>query len=214
MTQLRTILIMLTALLASCAVEAPPVDDYHLFYERQPTSILILPVVNETTAAEAPDSFNCTIANPIIQRGYYVYPVAPSVAILQSQGVFEGEQIKSIHPSVFKDVLGADAVLYVTLHSWDTSYAVVASGVSVSMTYELVDAASGETLWKDSRTQAVSSDSSSGSLIVMMINAAMTAATTSYVQLARQANAVALKSLPAGPLSANYEAEKNRYLTQ
>lgn len=199
--------------LASCAAPAP-VADYSSFYERQPLSILILPVFNETTSAEAPESFNCTISNPIIQRGYYVYPTAPSLAIMQSQGVFEGEQLKDVSPSVFRDVLGADAVLYVTLHAWDTTYMILASGVTVAMTYELVDTATGTTLWKDSRTQSVSSDTSSGSLLAMAINAAVTAAATSYVQLARQANAVALTSLPAGPLSPHFEAERDQYLAQ
>lgn len=212
---MKTALLLIAAsLLASCVTAPPPVADYHAFYESQPASILVLPVFNETTSAEAPESFQCTIANPLIQRGYYVCPVTAATTIFQSQGLFEGEQLKDVHPSVFRDVLGVDAVLYVTLHAWDTNYLVLASNVSVSMTYSLVDSASGQVLWQDSRVQTVSSDTSSGSLLGLMLNAALTAATVDYVPLARQANAVALQSLPAGPLSPHFEAERDAYLSQ
>lgn len=210
----NTLLVLFASLFVSCAVAPPPVSDYSLFYERQPNSLLVLPVINETTSAEAPESFLSTIANPLIQRGYYVVPVLPGIAILQANGLYEGGQLSSVSPSVFKEVLGVDAVLYVTLHSWDTSYAVIASSVSVAMTYTMVDTTTGDILWEDSRTQVVSSDSSGGSLLALMVNAAVTAAATDYVPLARQGNAVALTSLPAGPLSPSFEMERNRYLAE
>lgn len=211
---MKQILIWVFFLLASCVTPPPPVEDYQAFYDSQPASILVLPVFNETTSAEAPESFQATIATPLIQRGYYVFPVTPASAIFQSQGLFEGEQLKEVHPSVFREVLGVDAVLYVTLHAWDTNYLVLASSVSVSMTYQLVDAASAAILWQDSRTQTVSSDTSSGSLLGLLVNAAITAASVDYVPLARQANAVALQSLPAGPLSPRYEAERAAFLAR
>ena len=106
-------------------------------------------------------------------------------------------------------------MLYVTLHSWDTNYLVFASSVSVSMTYKLVDTDSGDLLWEDSRTQVVQSDSNSNSgLLAILISAAVTAAATDYVPLARQGNAVALESLPAGPLSPDFDSERNRYLSE
>jgi len=211
---MKELLLFGALVLASCNSAPPPVADYHAFYESQPFSVLVLPVFNETTSAEAPESFQCTIANPLIQRGYYVCPVTAASEIFRSQGLFEGAQLKDVDPSVFREVLGVDAVLYVTLHAWDTNYVILASNVSVSMTYALVDTATGAVLWQDSRTQVVSSDSSSGSLLGILINAAITAASVDYVPLARQANAVALQSLPAGPLSPNFEAERDAYLSQ
>ena len=48
-------LLALLALLA-CGCQSAPVEaeDWTFFYEHQPTSILVLPVQNETSAAEAP----------------------------------------------------------------------------------------------------------------------------------------------------------------
>jgi hypothetical protein len=198
-------------LVAACQTTAP-VGNYAAFYESQPVSILVLPVVNETTAAEAPDAFSSTITRPLLKRGYYVFPVQPTLEILRSEGVVFGGQLEDIDPRLFHEVLGTDAVLYTTLHSWDTHYLVLASGVQVAMTYRLVDARTGQTLWEDHASRQVSSDSGGGSLLAAMISAAVTAATTDYVPLARQASDAALRTLPAGPLSPRFEDEKKLYL--
>jgi len=197
----RAIWLAVLALLGSCATAAPEVIPL------EQRSILVLPVVNETTSAEASEAVLCTIGNPLIQRGFYVLPVIPSAELLRAEGLFEGGQLAGIDPKTFRDYLGADAVLYVTLHSWDTNYAVIASSVSVAMTYQLVDTTTGEILWEDTGARVVSSDagqSSSGNvfadLIVMAVSAAVTAATQEYVPLARQANVMALRSLPLGPI--------------
>lgn len=202
---------LLVLLLASACQTHKPIGDYGLFYERQPENILVLPVVNNSTSAEAPIAFSSTIGSPLLRRGYYAFPPIPTASIMQSEGIYEGEQLLAVEPQTYADLLGADAVLYITIHSWDTFYMVLASGVTVSMTYELVDTATGETLWIDSATRSIQSDSSGG-LLSAVLNAALTAATVQYVPLAQQANLMALASLPAGPLSPAYEKERTRYL--
>ena len=196
------------ALLPSCAMSKPepvvPLDQ---------RSILVLPVINETTSAEAPEAVLCTIGNPLIQRGFYVLPVIPSIEVLRAEGLYEGGQLADIPPASFGEHLGADAVMYITLHSWDTSYAVLASSVSVAMTYRLVDTATGATLWEDSGVRVVNSDTSQSSgnaladLIAMAVSAAVTAAVQEYVPLARQANVQALRSLPIGPIGREAAAD-------
>ena len=203
---LRLASIAFLASLTSCAspsIEVEPLTQ---------RSILVLPVINETTSAEAPEAVLCTIGNPLIQRGFYVMPVIPSIELLRAEGLYEGGQLSQIEPIKFREYLGADAVLYVTLHSWDTSYAVIASSVSVAMTYTLVDTESGTTLWEDSAVRVVSSDTSQSSgnpladLIAMAVSAAVTAAVQEYVPLARQANVLALRTLPIGPIGREAEA--------
>jgi hypothetical protein len=196
------IALSLLLLAASCA--SPPPKEEIILQQR---SILVLPIINETTSAEAPDAVMCTLGNPLIQRGYYVFPVIPTNELLRSEGLFEGGQLYEIPAESFRETLGADAVLYVTLHSWDTDYAVITSSVSVSMTYRLVDTATGALLWENSATRVVTSDTNSNSsgnlladLIAMAVSAAVNAATQEYVPLARQANVMALKSLPIGPV--------------
>jgi len=210
MNQARWLLLCIIGVFASCQANRP-VADYDRFYERQPKTILVLGVVNETSSAEAPAAFASTIASPLIKRGYVVLPVLPSVDLLRSEGIYEGEQITSASFKAFRDLLGADAVLQVTLHSWDTVYLVFASGVEVHMTYRLFDTETGEVLWEDTARRTVQSDSS-GHPIAAIINAAVTAMAVQYVELARLANAEGLRTLPAGPVSQAYNAERERYL--
>jgi len=210
--------VLIVTLAAGCQ-SAPPPADWANFYDHQPMSILVLPVINETTAAEAPTAFSSTITHPLVERGYYVFPIQPTLEILQANGIYDGGQLANVDPSTFHEVLGADAVLYVTLHSWDTNYAVIASSVEVSMTYELVDARSGEMIWHDDEARVVSSSAgSSGSpladLITAAVSAAVTAASTDYVPLARQANAGALSILPPGPLRDDHQEVRERMLAE
>jgi len=208
-------LIPLTLIAAGC--QTAPVPDWSLFYDHHPTSILVLPVINESTAAEAPIAFSSTIMHPLVERGYYVFPIQPTLEILQANGVYEGGQLASVDPATFHEILGADAVLYVTLHSWDTNYAIIASSVEVSMTYQLVDARTGAVIWEDDEARVVTSDTSSSGnpladLIGAAINAAVTAAATDYVPLARQANVGALSVLPPGPLREDHAEVRERLL--
>lgn len=207
----RAVLFLSLVSLASCAA-THPVSDYAAFYESQPESILVVPVANETTSSEAPLAFMSTIATPLLQRGYYVFPVLPTVEIMKVEGIYEGEQLQDVPPRRFKELLGADAVLFVTIHSWDTVYLVLASGVSVSMTYRLVDTSTGQTLWLDQETRSISSDSGGGDLISAAISAALTALTIEYIELAREANGLALASLPAAPGHPDFEREREKYM--
>ncbi|HVS19773.1 MAG TPA: GNA1162 family protein, partial [Planctomycetota bacterium] len=183
--------LLLLTLLAGCQMAPPEPHDFSTFYERQPTTILVLPVINETTAADAPIAFSSTILHPLVERGYYIYPLPATLEILQANGIYEGGQLENVVPAKFHEILGADALLYVTLHAWDTNYAVIASSVEVALTLRLVDARSAETLWVNSVRSVVSSDSgSSGNpiadLLTAVISAAATAAATDYVPRARQ----------------------------
>lgn len=196
------------ALLAACATTPEP-PDYTAFYEHQPTTILVLPVINETTAADAPIAFSSTILHPLVERGYYVYPLPATLELLQANGIYEGGQLETVVPARFHELLGVDSLLYVTLHAWDTNYAVIASSVEVAMTFRLVDTQTGETLWENSVERSVSSGGgNSGSLLADLLTAAVsaaaTAASTDYVPLARDANAGALATLPPGPLRGDH----------
>jgi len=208
--------------LAVCGCQSAPSEpeDWTTFYEHQPTSILVLPVQNETTAAEAPIAFSSTITHPLIERGYYVFPVQPTLAILEANGIYEGGQLETVAPQKFFEILGADALLYVTLKSWDTHYAVIASSVEVAMDYRMVDARTGELLWENSARQVVSSNSGSSggdplaALLSAVIESAVNASATDYVPLARQANFVALGALPPGPLSSEHAKVRQELLAR
>ena len=206
----RNLLLLCLGLLTACQTSSP-VRDYTQFYAEKPFTVVVPPVRNETADAEAPRFFLATITKPLVDRGYYVIPVEATADILAAEGLADGGALAEVAPTRFFDYLGADAVLYVTLLSWDTTYAVLVSQVRLTMHYQLVSTHSGSVLWETTHTQVVQSDTGGG-LLAAAINAALTAATTDYVPMAMQANQMACSTLPAGPYHAQFEQEKERLL--
>jgi hypothetical protein len=211
----RTVLILLPALSASCGLQEVP--DWETFYSHQPKSILIVPVENETTAAEAPRFFMATVASVLIARGYYVFPVEPTADILASEGFTAGAELESVPPEKLRKFFGADGILYVTIKKWDTSYAVLASAVTVTIQFRLLDTRSGAVVWGGTWTAQRQSGAGGGhplaALVVMAIDAAMTAALTDYVPLAREANTRAFQTLVPGEYHPEYSSLKERNLS-
>ncbi len=209
--------VVLVLLATSCALA--PVDDWETFYARQPRSILVLPVENESTEVEAPRFFMATIARPIIQRGYYVLPVEPSAEILASEGFTAGAELQQVAPEKFRQYFGADGILFVTIRAWDTAYFILSSTVTVTLEYLLIDTRSGEEVWSGTATASRQSGGHStgnifADLIAMTIDAAMTAAITDYVPLAREANQFVFQRLPPGAYHPAYESTKQRLINE
>jgi len=211
----RAHLLLGAVALAGCTV--PAVKDYEKFYEQAPFTVIVLPVRNHTADVEAPKFFLATITKPLVDRGYYVMPVEATSAILTAEGLGDGDALGAVDPKKFRDHLGADAVLYITLLSWETSYVILASSVTVSMEYKLVSTSTGDVLWETAQTQTVQSNSNNsgggiGALIAMAVSAAVTAASTDYVPMAMQANINSCATLPPGPYNERFEEAKKGYL--
>lgn len=201
----------------SCALREVP--DWDSFYARQPRSILVLPAENETTEAEAPRFLMSTVAKPLIARGYYVFPVEATSEILASEGFTDGAELFQVAPERFNRYLGADGILLVTIKSWDTVYAVLASRVTVAIEYILLDARTGTRLWSNTcvaerRSGGASSGNILADLVAAAINAALTAALTDYIPLAREANFRAFQALPPGVYHPDHESAKGRLLAE
>ncbi|MGA1534449.1 MAG: GNA1162 family protein [Planctomycetota bacterium] len=220
---MRLFLVCVGFLAAACSgcAAPPPVSDYQKFYSESPFTVVVPPVRNLTVDAEAPRYFISTVTKPLVDRGYYVIPVELTSEILAAEGIQDGGALINVPPSRYRKYFGADAVLLITLQSWDTTYLVFASSVTVAMEYKLVSTASEEILWEAAFSETITSDSGSGSgghpladLIVAAISAAATAAGTDYVPLARKANLRAFSTLPSGPYNPNFESEKAFYLGQ
>ncbi len=112
-----TIPLVLSLLLPACA----PTHDYSKFFEHHPRSILILPPSNKTTAVDAPIVFDTTVTRPFAERGYYVFPLPLARGVLLDLGLTDEGLISSVPPQKFKELFGADAVLYVTIDTWATT---------------------------------------------------------------------------------------------
>jgi len=72
-----------------------------------------------------------------------------------------------------RDIIGADAVLYVTIEEWGQKYVVVQSVTTIRAKAQLIDTVSGQVIWHG--TQAVSQGSGGGGdPIAMLVAAAVT----------------------------------------
>lgn len=185
--------------------------EFPQMYEENPVSILILPPMNESTAAEAKEYYSTTIQEPLAFSGYYTFPYPITADILKMEGIYDTELLVNMPLAKFKEYFGADAVLFTTIKKWDLSYMVIASTLTISVDCKLKSTASDQTLWKYTGTVVVDlsgGDTGGGiaGLIAKAIVTAISSAMADYVPYARQANYRALASMPYG----KYHAQHNK----
>ena len=209
--------ILVAALLLTGCATAPRWN-YAAFFESHPRSILIVPAQNATTAVNAPEVWSTTITRPLAERGYYVFPVRLTDDLLKDLGLTNEGLVSQMHPSRFREIFGADAVLFVTIHDWNTKYVVLASSVTVRASYRLVDTRTGQVLWQGEQQIVQQSGAGAGGGIAGLIAAAVSALATTaidYRPLARQANTTIVvapkRGLPAGPYHPDFQKDYGNY---
>jgi hypothetical protein len=210
MTKSTKIMLTLTAALAfitmffGCVSMTTKGKEFPLMYEETPLSILIMPPINESTAADAKNYYATTVQEVVTYWGYYVFPYEITADILKMEGLYDAELVRNIPLAKFREYFGADAVLFTTIKKWDLSYVVLASNLTVSIDIELKSTKTDQVLWKYNGTVVVNlsgQQQSGGGLAGLIVQAVITAASTAladYVPFARQANVRALQTLPYG----------------
>ena len=204
--------ILAILLLSACAPKmSTKLAEFPMMYEERPASVLILPPINESTAADAKEYYSTTIQEPLAFAGYYTFPYPITSEILKMEGIYDTELLVNLPLSKFKEYFGADAVLFTTIKKWDLSYMILASTLTVSIDCKLKSTTSNQILWKYTGTVVV--DLSGGNaggglagLIVKVVVAAVQSAVADYAPYARQANYRALSSMPYG----KYHSEHNK----
>lgn len=210
----NALLLTATLLIAACATP-PKKPDFGLFRTEGPRSILVVPAVNRSVDVNAPDYFLATIAVPLANRGYYVFPINMVRSVLADDGLSDADLVHSGDPRRLGELFGADAIMYISIDRWDAKYAILSTTVTVELDYALKSAHSGQELWRNHQVMAYQPQASSNAglvgLIADAIAAAITKAAPNYIPLAQQANALALgtkgRGLPAGPHDAQYQKD-------
>lgn len=211
---------LMVLLLTSCAPKmVTKADKFPLMYEEMPVSILLLPPINETTAADAKEYYSTTLQEPISFSGYYVFPYEVTSEVLKMEGIYDAELLKDLPVTKFREYFGADAVLFTTIKKWDISYIVIASNLTVSIDCELKSTKSEQVLWSYNGTVVIdlSGGGSGGSiagLIVKSIVTAINTATADYVPYARVANYRAISSVPYGKYHKGYLQDKEQKIVE
>ncbi|MBI5774007.1 MAG: DUF799 family lipoprotein [Verrucomicrobia bacterium] len=163
----------LALMVAGCKTAPPP--DYTNFRAHHPKSVLVLPPLNQSTAVEATYGYLSTVTLPLAEMGYYVFPVAVIDHFLKENGMPTAGEMHQAPLEKVREIIGADAVLYVTVEQYGTKYQVVNSATVVQAKARLVDVKTGLVLWEGVGV-AVESSGGSGSIIGDLIAAAITQA--------------------------------------
>ena len=168
---LRPFILAAAALLAgACATPQP--YDYTAFKEARPKSLLVLPPLNNSPDVNASYSFLSHVTLPLAESGYYVLPVTLVDEMFRENGVTDPGQMHEVPAAKLKEIFGADAVLYIKIGQYGTSYSVISSESRVSAEASLVDLTSGGVLWQGSATASSAEGcSSSGGLVGMLVQA-------------------------------------------
>lgn len=217
--KIETAIILIAAfILTGCAANIrEPENNLLKIKEEAPLSILILPPMNESTAAEAKEHFATTLQEPLAFKGYYTFPYPITSEILKMEGIYDTELLNNLPVNKFKEYFGADAVLFTTIKKWDLQYLIFSSTLTIGIEYRLKSTKSNQTLWKkNSQIKIDLSGQSSGdpisSLIINTIKTAVNSSVAEYTDYARQLNFQALSTLPPGRYFENYKEDnlKNR----
>lgn len=207
-------------LLSGCApAMVTKAAKFPLMYEENPQSILVLPPINRSTAADAKEYYSTTIQEPLSLSGFYTFPYEVTSEILKMEGIYDAELLYNMPLTKFQEYFGADAVLFTTINKWDMSYLVLAAGLTVEITCELKSTKSDQTLWK--YTGTVYADLSGGNtggglggLIAKAIITAINSALADYVPYAKLANGIALASIPTGPYHPLHGKDKEAQIVE
>ena len=199
----KTILIIILLSIIGTGCATLPSKDYTAFNAANIRSILVVPVVNNSVDVTAPDYFLSSISIPVAEHGYYVFPVNLIKRTLEDDGLSDANLVHAASTTKLCELFGADAALYIVIEKWDAKYMILATTVTVELTYVLKSGVSGEVLWEDKQTRTYSPQSSSSGhplvdLVSMLINAAMAKALPNYMPLAHQANNIAFQYPGAG----------------
>ena len=204
------------ALLATgCSTGNKKSTDYSAFRESKPRSILVLPPKNQSPDVNASNSLLSVVTMPLAESGYYVFPVAVVSETFKQNGVTNPDDISSVPLKKLHDTFGADAVMYISITDYGTSYQVVNSDTRVTATARLVDSRTGKELWTGGATASSNEGqkNSGGGLIGVLLTAVITQIANSSIDKAhdiaevtgaRMFSAGSNGGLLYGPRSPNY----------
>ncbi len=221
--KIKVLLISLVVLGVSGCVAPPKYvtkgEEFPAMYIEKPRSLIIMPPINLSTAAEAKDYYSTTVEMPIALHGYYTFPYQLTADVLKQQGIYDSELVYDIPLNKFYDYFGADAVLFTKILHWDTSYTVLASTLTVSIDAEIKSTKTSEVLWHYNGTVFVdlSVNSGAGGMAGLLINAIATAINTAaadYTTYAKVANGRFVGSIPYGPYHPMYLKDQQMKLIQ
>ncbi|WP_298082768.1 DUF799 domain-containing protein [uncultured Campylobacter sp.] len=201
----------------ACALSEPEIYDYSALQQAKPRSILVLMPSNETTEVDAGSAVLANAIYPLSEAGYYVFSPALVHETFKNNGIYEASDIQNVSAHKLRQIFGADAVLYLNVVKYGTSYMLIKSTNVVAVNAKLVDLRSGATLWEGSAQVSDDSGGGGNNLVGMLISAVIKQVsdtiTDAGYKLSASADAILLgqncnKCLLYGPYSPHYGQDR------
>ena len=162
-------LVLISALfalfLSGCAQKT---YDYSAFLNSQPKSILVLPPTSSSNDLKASAGVGANAILPL-----YVFPMTLVYETFKQNGISQPHEMAQVPLQKLKRYFGADAVLYLDVPVYGSSYRLIKSSTDVEIHAKLVDINSGATLWERT-TSATNESGNSGGLLGILISAVVT----------------------------------------
>jgi len=158
--------------LGGCA-SPPPAYDYTAFRQSRPATLLVMPPVNDSPDIKATPGVWAHATRPLAEAGYYVLPVTMVDETFRQNGVSTASEAQDIPLAKLRAYFGADAVVYLRVRRYGTSYAVVASDTRVEVEARIVDLVTGAQLWAGSAaaSSAEQQQQAQGGLVGLLVMA-------------------------------------------
>lgn len=199
--------IFLASILSSCSPKINKLSAYSNIYKEKPLSIMIMPPINKSTKVDAKMSFYNTLAMPIADNGYYVFPPSLSMQFLQDQSAYDAELLLDKSMVILNQTFNADAVLFTTIHDWRK--VTIGSAVIVKIEYLLKSAKTDEVLFNRIGLVKVNASGNTGSVIADLAVGMLKTAFTKEVAVAKSCNNYSLIDIPKGKYSTLYGTDQH-----
>ena len=201
-------------MLSSCSLLTNTTREaaYPKMYEEKPTTILVMPPINNTNAVEAKDYFYTSLAQPLSEKGYYVLSPFLAMNVLQEESAYDSEMFIDANLKPFNTIFGADVALFTIINKW--SKVTLGNMISVEIEYILKSTTTNEVLFNRKGIINVDTSVSAGgngafgALLDMALSAANTALTDKVIA-ARRCNIYVLGDLPSGVYSPQFGLDKD-----
>lgn len=181
--------------------------NYENFREAKPRSILILPPISHSTDVRATYSYLSTVTMPVAEKGFYVFPVAMIDQMMKENGLPSANEMHQASVKKIREIINPDAILYLTLESYGTTFMLLDSQTTVTVSGRLISTVTGEVIW-EGRASADDGSQNSGGLTEMVIGAvieqAVNSSTDQAHNIAPDANNILFNNEHSGLLNGPY----------
>ncbi len=190
--------VMAIALIAGCSI-GPHYTLIQSYNQLMPSSIAVIPVMNETVDMKAPDVVRPIVYQKVINWGYESPSLQMIDEILSQNHIHEAGEINQFTAQQLGEMFSVDAILYTTITDWSTTWLAVYASQTVGLKFELRSAKDNQLLWEGQYTlenRAIAGNKR------QMAALAVISALSPYQPLVYEAVNIIFRKLPYGPYHA------------